>query len=340
MKKIRTKFPIHYVLSGGAAKGFIHIGAIKALEQIGIYPASITGTSAGALFGALYALYGNSEKTIEKINQFMNSLVYKNFKEKYFSIDIGNKKTDKSINKESIYSFFKEKERFKDKFAKISTILSEKFSSFIKNTKVFFNLFDDEALIEAEDINNVYIEIFGNINIENLKIPFLAVSSDITYKTAYCFKKGDLVTAILASTSIPFIFPSVKIENKILYDGGIVSNLPARESIDNFGHGIRIGIDVTSPVQKLDEDANFIEIIQQIIGTSIYAKQLSDRRLCDIVFIPLDQPVGWFQFDLKDQLIELGYKYVIERNDEIVEKIEKISKNRQHKKGIFGFLKI
>ncbi|GMN11732.1 patatin-like phospholipase family protein [Croceitalea sp. MTPC9] len=43
------------VLSGGGARGIAHIGAIKALEEYGICPSHIAGTSAGAIVGALYA---------------------------------------------------------------------------------------------------------------------------------------------------------------------------------------------------------------------------------------------------------------------------------------------
>ena len=46
---------IGLVLSGGGMRGAAHIGAIKALEEHGIYPTHIAGTSAGAIVGALYA---------------------------------------------------------------------------------------------------------------------------------------------------------------------------------------------------------------------------------------------------------------------------------------------
>ncbi|MBU1635422.1 patatin-like phospholipase family protein, partial [bacterium] len=42
------------VLSGGGARGFAHIGVIRALEEIGFYPDMIIGTSMGALIGGLY----------------------------------------------------------------------------------------------------------------------------------------------------------------------------------------------------------------------------------------------------------------------------------------------
>ena len=46
---------IGLVLSGGGARGAAHIGVIKALEEYGISPTHIAGTSAGAIVGALYA---------------------------------------------------------------------------------------------------------------------------------------------------------------------------------------------------------------------------------------------------------------------------------------------
>ena len=48
---------IGLVLSGGGMRGAAHIGAIKALEEHGVFPTHIAGTSAGAIVGALYA-YG------------------------------------------------------------------------------------------------------------------------------------------------------------------------------------------------------------------------------------------------------------------------------------------
>ena len=57
---------IGLALGGGAAKGFAHIGVIKALEENGIHPIIVTGTSAGSLVGSLYA-YGYSTAQLEKI---------------------------------------------------------------------------------------------------------------------------------------------------------------------------------------------------------------------------------------------------------------------------------
>lgn len=49
------KYKTGLVLSGGGARGFAHLGVLEALQEAGIYPGIISGTSAGALIGALYA---------------------------------------------------------------------------------------------------------------------------------------------------------------------------------------------------------------------------------------------------------------------------------------------
>jgi NTE family protein len=66
---MEEKFKIGLVLSGGGARGFAHLGVIQALNDAGIFPDVISGTSAGALAGVLYA-DGNTPKEIHKI---MNS---------------------------------------------------------------------------------------------------------------------------------------------------------------------------------------------------------------------------------------------------------------------------
>lgn len=50
-----TTYKIGLVLSGGGARGFAHLGVIKALHEKEIYPEIISGVSAGAIVGALYA---------------------------------------------------------------------------------------------------------------------------------------------------------------------------------------------------------------------------------------------------------------------------------------------
>jgi NTE family protein len=64
--KASRAIKVGLALGGGAARGFAHIGVIKALESQGIFPDIVVGTSAGSLVGALYAA-GNDGFTLNKM---------------------------------------------------------------------------------------------------------------------------------------------------------------------------------------------------------------------------------------------------------------------------------
>lgn len=62
----QRKVKIGLALGGGAARGFAHIGVIKALEANGIVPDVVVGTSAGSVVGAMYAA-GNNAAALQKM---------------------------------------------------------------------------------------------------------------------------------------------------------------------------------------------------------------------------------------------------------------------------------
>jgi NTE family protein len=69
------KYNIGLVLSGGGTRGFAHLGVLQALNEYGIFPDVISGTSAGALAGVLYC-DGHSPKDILKFMKADSRLSY------------------------------------------------------------------------------------------------------------------------------------------------------------------------------------------------------------------------------------------------------------------------
>jgi NTE family protein len=82
--KLPRKIKIGLVLGGGAARGFAHIGVIKALEAQGIVPDIVVGTSAGSLVGALYAA-GNNGFALHKLALEMDDAVISDWSVPFFS---------------------------------------------------------------------------------------------------------------------------------------------------------------------------------------------------------------------------------------------------------------
>lgn len=60
---------VGYALSGGGARGFAHLGVIKYLEELGIQPHAISGTSAGAIAGALYAAGKSPDEIVDLLKK-------------------------------------------------------------------------------------------------------------------------------------------------------------------------------------------------------------------------------------------------------------------------------
>ena len=61
---------IGLALGGGAARGFAHVGVIQVLEEVGLHPQLVTGTSAGSLVAALYAS-GKTSQELRRVAETM-----------------------------------------------------------------------------------------------------------------------------------------------------------------------------------------------------------------------------------------------------------------------------
>lgn len=81
-------FRIGIALGGGAARGFAHIGVIKALESQGIVVDIVTGTSAGSLVGALYAA-GNDGFALNRLALEMDEATISDWSVPFFSTATG-----------------------------------------------------------------------------------------------------------------------------------------------------------------------------------------------------------------------------------------------------------
>ena len=91
--KVPKKVRIGLALGGGAARGFAHIGVIKALEAQGIYPEIVVGTSAGSVVGALYAA-GNNGFALQKTAMEMDESTISDWAIPFFSKSSGVLKGD------------------------------------------------------------------------------------------------------------------------------------------------------------------------------------------------------------------------------------------------------
>jgi len=109
------------------------------------------------------------------------------------------------------------------------------------------------GLVNAEPMQTLLNDIFGNGNIEDLPIPFAAVTCDLVTGQEVVITKGNIAVAVRASCSIPGIFVPVPHGNYLLVDGGLVNGVPvsvAKSMGSNMTIAVRLNQGVT-PSQHL-----------------------------------------------------------------------------------------
>ena len=94
----------------------------------------------------------------------------------------------------------------------------------------------------------------------DLVLPFAAVTMDVATTRAHVLREGPLLPALLASAAIPGIFPAVEHDGRLLYDGGVVANVPMRQALA-LGARSLIVLDCTIPGAPLPPPESFADAI-------------------------------------------------------------------------------
>ncbi len=106
-----------------------------------------------------------------------------------------------------------------------------------------FNLFPFYGLLSGKKINQLLQDVFQDIQIEDLWVPYFCVSSDLTSAKMRLHEQGPLWKSIRASISLPGVFPPVIYENHVLVDGVVFNNIPV-DIITKKGVGNVIGVNL------------------------------------------------------------------------------------------------
>ncbi len=276
----QKKPKIGLVLSGGGAKGMAHIGVLKVLEKYKIKPDYIGGTSMGAIVGSLYAA-GYSADQIDSIFRKMDfdKIMFDTQERKY-------------------KNFFKKKRG--PKF-----ILSLPFSFEEMSVQIPKGLSGSQNMFN--EMSHCLYPTHSIDNFNQLNIPFLCISTDITTGEQVLFNRGFLPEAVTASALLPTVYAPLELNNRLLLDGGIVNNYPVQE-IKDVGADIIIGSDVQGKILKKDQIKDITNIMDQIVSFQMYKEMPQKRLLTDIYIQPDINGIGLTDFENIDSIISRGEK--------------------------------
>lgn len=281
---------IALVLSGGGASGMAHIGALKALEENGIKPDYITGTSAGALVGAYYSS-GFSPEEIEKMARS------EEFKRMSYGI----------VEDDHRYYFYENEhapEWVRIRLNIDSTVETSLPTNVINSYSIDFSLMKN--LTQANQV--------ARQNFDSLFCQYRCVASDISNKESVIFNSGNLNSSVRASMSYPFYLYPISYEGKVLFDGGLYNNFPANVAWDNFKPNVMIGVTVTQNSAPATTDNVYSQIKNMIVRQSDFTLSAPHSILIEA---DPNNEIGTFDWDAVSKAIEAGYQYTLANMDSI-----------------------
>ena len=131
---------------------------------------------------------------------------------------------------------------------------------------------------------------------------------------------------IMASCSIPGVFPPLRIGNKLLVDGGVLLPLPSvflRDKVD-----FMLGVDLYPPWVAPANVKNAIDIV--FITDSIRYRKIAEDTLKNVDFLISlkDDSFKWSDFDKAEEFIKLGEKEMLNRKDDFMKALRRISRKR------------
>ena len=232
-------------LGGGAARGFAHIGVLQVLEEEGIKPALVVGTSAGSVVASFYAS-GKSGAQLQWLADTMDE------------------------------------SQFTD----------------------WANPLTGRGLLRGEALGKYVNSQLNGMKIEDMKLPLGIVATDLRTGDGILFRRGDVATAVRASSAVPSVFEPVRIAGKDYVDGGLVSPVPVRYA-RQMGADVVLAVDISSR----PEDAKTSDVLKVLLQTfSIMGKSISQLELpqADVVVRPTLPDVGSAEFSARKKSIEAG----------------------------------
>ncbi len=245
------------VLSGGGAKGLAHIGVLKVLEEAGITPDIITGTSMGSIMGAMYAA-GYTADELTEVNKNANWDVLLADRIKYSTV--------------AIY----EKSETQKYLVQIPII----------GTKIGL----PEGLIEGQNLEAHFSDLLWPLtseqNFDSLAVPFHCVAVDLISGEPVELTSGDLVKSIRSSMSIPTVFAPIHMDSMLLVDGGVMCNFPVQQAIDMGADiiiGVYLGYDENA---KIEDISSMTDVIQRTSVLSGIVNAREQFPKCDVLIVP------------------------------------------------------
>jgi len=284
-------------LAGGGGRGLAHLGVLKALEESGLKPDAIVGTSIGALFGAMYALKPDADDVRARVFSFLQSDVFHH-------IHLP------SLNDADVES--------------ASDSWLTRLATVARQTILYSRAMSDIAVADDTALTRVATLFCGGGSFESAKIPVHVTAVRYPSGQRWLFSRGDLCMALAASMAVPGVFDPVAIDGERYLDGGLSSEVPSLEARRLAGeHRLVVAVNTGASPDPGHEPGNVLGMLDwaaQVRSLHLRRYQKADA---DVVIEPLVGLTQWQDFSNSDDELGRGYEAALEMIPELRKRLRR-----------------
>ncbi len=144
-------------------------------------------------------------------------------------------------------------------------------------------------------------------NIEDLKTPLIIAATNFNLGKIEYLEKGNLIKALLSSSSIPILFEAQQLNEQYYLDGGIMDNLPIRPLINNCRNVIAVHV---NPIGTIDRITSPLQVGERAFHLAIASEIHSKIEKVDMFIEPASlTDYGMLDMKKSKEIFEVGYTY-------------------------------
>jgi NTE family protein len=270
---IRKNLKWALVLSGGGARGLVHVGFLKGLSRFGYpEPSLVAGTSMGAVVGGIYA----SGMPVEEIVRFT---------EDEFDIT-----------------------RYLDSFV---FKLAGPVGKFLQAGQLLGNILAKPGVDSGKELLALLRRLTQDRTFEEARIPFRCNAVNLVNGKEVVFDSGSMAAAMRASMGFPVFFEPVMANGMCLVDGGLADNMPVRIA-GEMGFRRILAVDTGEFENRKTSDlVSAPKILYRCLEIVLYRlhRQRKQKYSADLT-IAVSGKASVLSFDRKRELVSLGEQAV------------------------------
>ncbi|MBT1065522.1 patatin-like phospholipase family protein [Bowmanella sp. Y26] len=280
-EKVEGRPCIALVLGGGGARGGAHLGVIRELEARQIPVDLVVGTSIGAFVGGLYA----SGKSPDEIADILHDLNWGDgFRDQVYRDEMPMRRKQQ-----------------RDEYP-----IRLELGVGLEGVRV------PKGVLAGQAMADLVEQAFGVqsdwVHFDRMPIPFRAVATDLTNSDEVVLEKGSLLAAVQASMSIPGVVRPMKLDGKLLVDGGVANNLPVSIA-KALGADRVIAVNIDGPLKSAEQLDSAFAITEQLTSFLVrqgVLKQLALLQETDLHLRPQIDDIGTLDFFRLEEAVAAG----------------------------------